>query len=341
MHATLLGKNLQELQGIAQEVGLPAYTGKQMAEWIYKKRVTDIAGMTNISQKGRAALAEKYIIGQHSPVCEACSADGTKKYLFAVGNSRFVEAVYIPDNDRHTLCVSTQAGCRMGCRFCMTGRLGFHGQLTTADILNQIFSIPEAAQLTNLVYMGMGEPFDNISAVMCSLNALTADWGCALSPRRITVSSVGLLPELKIFLEQSDCHLAISLHNPFPHERAELMPIEKKYPLAEILKLLRRYDFRHQRRVSFEYILFDGKNDTMRHAVELMKLLRNIPCRVNLIKFHSDGNSELQGSNPDRMEFFRDYLTKNGIMTTIRRSRGEDILAACGMLVARQEELTT
>ena len=202
----LLGKTLEELQAVAQEVGLPRFAGKQLAEWVYVRRATSFDEMTNISLKGREALKARYTIGRHAPVAEAVSKDGTKKYLFQVGErqkakgdeamrqeARYIEAVYIPDDDRATLCVSTQAGCKMGCKFCMTGTLGFHGHLSAADILNQIFSIPDSDKLTNIVYMGEGEPMDNLDNVLRSLNAMTSAWGCAWSPKRITVSSVGLL----------------------------------------------------------------------------------------------------------------------------------------------------
>ena len=265
----LLGKTLAELQAVAQEVGLPRFAGKQLAEWIYVRRATDFDEMTNISLKGREALKDRYTIGRHAPVAEAVSKDGTKKYLFQVGERRkaegdevrgerleagYIEAVYIPDDDRATLCVSTQAGCKMGCRFCMTGTLGFHGHLSAADILNQIFSIPDADKLTNIVYMGEGEPMDNLDNVLRSLHAMTSAWGCAWSPKRITVSSVGINKGLKRFIEESDCHLAISLHNPFAVERQEIMPIEKVNHLNDVIALLKQYDWSHQRRVSFEYI---------------------------------------------------------------------------------------
>lgn len=333
----LLGKTLDELQDVALSVGLPKFAGKQLAEWIYCKRATAFEQMTNISAKGRKNLAEKYTVGRMPHIAEAVSEDGTKKYLFPV-NGGVVEAVYIPDGDRATLCVSTQAGCRMGCKFCMTGTLGFHGQLTAAEILNQIFSIPDSERLTNLVYMGEGEPCDNIDNVLRSLQIMTAPYACAWSPHRITVSSVGLLPGLRRFLAESECHLAISLHNPFAVERAQLMPAEHAYPLAQVLDLIRQYDFRHQRRVSFEYILFKDRNDTLRHANQLRRLLGDFPCRVNLIRFHESPTetisvNDLHGTSMEQAEWFRDYLTANNIITTIRRSRGEDILAACGMLV--------
>ena len=328
----LLGKTLQELQAIAQEVGLPRFAGKQLAEWLYVRRATTFDEMTNISLKGREALKERYTVGRYAPIAEAISKDGTKKYLFQIGE-QFVESVYLPEDDRATLCVSTQAGCKMGCKFCMTGTLGFHGHLAAADILNQIFSIPDADKLTNIVYMGEGEPMDNLDNVLSSLEVMTSPWGCAWSPKRITISSVGINKGLKRFIEESDCHLAISLHNPFGAERQEIMPIEKVNQLSDVLALLKQYDWSHQRRVSFEYICWGGVNDTAKHAKELVRILKGLDCRINLIRFHAGVNQSFPNSNEKQMEWMRDYLTTKGITTTIRRSRGEDILAACGMLV--------
>lgn len=328
----LLGKTLSELQDVAINVGLPKFTGKQMAEWIYVHRVTSIDEMTNISIKGRDALKQNYEVGRYAPKAEAVSEDGTRKYLFQVGD-QYIESVYIPDEDRATLCVSTQAGCKMGCKFCMTGTLGFHGQLTSSDILNQVYSIPESRSLTNIVYMGEGEPMDNLEAVLRSIEILTAPYALAWSPKRITVSSVGVLPKLKEYLDACECHLAISLHNPFAVERQLIMPIENRYHITEVIQLLKQYDFTHQRRVSFEYICWAGQNDTPKHANELVRLLKGLECRVNLIRFHAGVDRDFPSSDERQMEWMRDYLTNNGVMTTIRRSRGEDILAACGMLV--------
>ncbi len=355
---TLLGKTLSELQEVALSVGLQKFAGKQLAEWLYVRRVRSFDEMTNISLKGREALKASYTIGRHAPVREAISQDGTRKYLFEVSFQHsatsnqlserfFIETVYIPEDDRATLCVSTQAGCKMGCRFCMTGTLGFHGHLSAAEILNQVFEIDDIAarhqqsSLSNLVYMGEGEPMDNIDEVLRSLEVLTAPYGCAWSPKRITVSTVGI-PAMKRFIEESECHLAVSMHNPFPAERAQIMPAEKIFSITEVVKLLKNYDWSHQRRVSFEYICWAGLSDTPRHAKELIRLLRGLPCRINLIRFHegveevATTNKESRhfpASNEKQMEWLRDYLTANGITTTIRRSRGEDILAACGMLV--------
>ena len=349
---SLLGKNSTELQEVALSMGLPKFAGKQLAEWLYVKRATSFDEMSNLSLKGREALKNAYTIGRQAPAREAISRDGTRKYLFPVQvktpqgvRMQYVESVYIPDGERATLCVSTQAGCQMGCRFCMTGTLGFHGQLSAADILNQIFEIDaltsddgRSGELTNIVYMGEGEPMNNIEAVLRSLDVLTAAYGCGWSPKRITVSSVGIIPGLKRFLEESECHAAISLHNPFAIERQQIMPSEKVYPIKEVIALLKQYDFSHQRRISFEYICFGGLNDSIKHADALLRLLRGLNCRINLIRFHEGVDNPLPASNEKQMVFLRDYLTSKGIPTTIRRSRGEDILAACGMLVNALEK---
>ncbi|MBR4432108.1 MAG: 23S rRNA (adenine(2503)-C(2))-methyltransferase RlmN [Paludibacteraceae bacterium] len=344
----LLGKNLAELQTVAAEVGLPRFAGKQLAEWLYVRRVTSFDDMTNISLKGREALRARYQIGRHAPIAQAQSVDGTIKYLFEVHigeTKQYIETVYLPEDDRATLCVSTQAGCKMGCRFCMTGTLGFHGQLSAAEILNQVFYLlspltsnlspltHNLSPLTNIVLMGEGEPMDNIDEVLRALDVLTADYGCAWSPKRITVSTVGVLDGLRRFLNESDCHLAISLHNPFAAERAAIMPAEKAWPMKEVISLLREYDWSHQRRVSFEYICWHGTNDTIKHAKELLRLLNGLECRINLIRFHAGVDKEFAASDERQMEWLRDYLSEHGITTTIRKSRGEDILAACGMLV--------
>lgn len=335
---SLLGKTFDELKTIVSELGMPSFTAKQISEWLYKKRAISIAEMSNISLKNRDLIAEKYEVGRTLPVQVMESEDGTKKYLFKTEGGHFIETVYIPEDDRATLCVSSQVGCKMGCAFCMTGKQGFIAQLSPTEIMNQILSIPESETLTNLVFMGMGEPFDNTLPMLRSLEILTADYGYGWSPRRITVSSIGLIPGMKVFLEKTNCHLAISLHTPFSTDRLLLMPIEKAYPISKVLEELRKYDFTKQRRVSFEYILFDGINDTMRHAVELVKILKGIDCRVNLIRYHTIPGVDLKGSGTEKITFFRDYLTNNGVTSTIRRSRGEDIFAACGMLSTLEKE---
>ncbi len=329
---TLLGKTLEELQAVALACGLPKFAGKQLAEWLYGKRVASIDQMTNISLKGREALKQAYEVGRKEPVAQVESKDGTKKYLFQI-NEQYIETVYIPEQDRATLCVSTQTGCKMGCKFCMTGTLGFHGHLTAGNILNQVLSIPESNQLTNIVLMGEGEPMDNITQVLRFLEIMTADYGLAWSPKRLTVSSVGLIPGLKRLLDESDCHVAISLHNPYHAERSQIMPAERAYAIEEVVCVLKQYDFSHQRRVSFEYICWGGLNDSEQYGDALLHLLQGLECRINLIRYHDGGQADFPASNETNMVRLRDYLTQKGITTTIRRSRGEDILAACGMLV--------
>lgn len=335
----LLGMTLTQLKEVVAQAGLPAFTAKQIAGWIYDKKVRTIDEMTNISVRNREKLSEKYIIGCTEPVEAQRSVDGTVKYLYQTLKGNYIETVFIPEADRATLCVSSQVGCKMNCRFCMTGKQGFSGNLTVTDILNQLYSLPERDLLTNVVFMGQGEPFDNLDAVLQATELLTADYGYAWSPKRITVSSVGLKKGLKRFLDESDCHLAISLHNPFPAERAAVMPAEKSFSITEITDLLRQYDFSHQRRLSFEYIVFGGVNDSQRHARELIRLLRGLDCRINLIRFHQIPRvDELKGASEETMLYLRDYLTRHGIFTTIRASRGEDIFAACGLLSTAKQQ---
>ena len=323
---------MQQLRAVTYSLGLPAFAAKQIFHWLYKKNVSSLELMTNLSQKARAMLDEKYEVGLSAPVTVQRSADGTAKYLFPTLSGETVESVFIPDKDRGTLCVSSQVGCRMGCRFCMTGRQGFQGHLTVTDILNQVFSLPEREQLTNIVFMGQGEPLDNLDAVLEATELLMHPDGWAWSPKRITVSTVGVRGELETFLKKSPCHLAVSLHNPFHDERLSMMPAENACPITDILALLKLQDWSHQRRISFEYIVFGGLNDTPRHAKELVRLLSPLECRVNLIRFHSIPDSPFREASESTMIWLRDYLTQHGVTTTIRASRGQDIWAACGLL---------
>lgn len=343
---TLLGLTLDELKDVARQLGMPAFTGSQIAKWIYERRVKSIDEMTNISKGNRAKLAESYEIGCMAPIESRHSKDGTVKYLFPVrttdgdtSRKRFVETVYIPEEGGHaTLCVSCEVGCKMNCLFCQTGKQGFHGYLTVADILNQAYSIPEADSLTNIVYMGQGEPMDNLDNVLRSTQILTAPYGWTWSPKRITVSSVGLRDKLQRFLNESDCQVAISLHSPIHEQREKLMPAEKGMAIKDVVDLLRDYDFSHQRRLTFEYIVFGGLNDSQTHAREICRLLKGLDCHVNLIRFHQIPNVPLHGASPERMETFRDYLTAHGFYCTIRASRGQDIEAACGLLSTKRQQ---
>lgn len=338
MTQPLLGKTLTELQDMCLQLSMPKFTAKQIAQWIYVKHVRSIDEMTNISKANREKLAAHYEVGCSAPIEAMRSVDGTVKYLFRTQNGHFVETVYIPDGDRATLCVSCQVGCKMNCLFCQTGKQGWQGDLEVADILNQIYSVEKADTLTNIVYMGQGEPFDNLDNVLKSLDIMTAEWGYAWSPRRITVSTVGLKKNLHRFLDENECHLAVSLHSPIHEQRLSMMPAEKQFPAQDIMTLLKKYDWSHQRRLTFEYILFGGINDSNLHAKELVKLLNGLDCRVNLIRWHKIPGVELNEVAPERMNAFRDYLNNHGVTCTIRASRGQDIYAACGLLSTKEQE---
>lgn len=337
----LLGMDARELRAVAARVQLPSFASRQMFRWLYQKHVCDIQDMTDISQKARATLAGEYAIGLMPHVECMRSTDGTVKYLFPTQSGHTVESVFIPDDDRGTLCVSCQVGCRMGCRFCMTGRQGFQGHLTATDILNQIYALPERDRLTNIVFMGQGEPLDNLDTVLKVTGLLMHEDGWAWSPKRITVSTVGVRNGLLRFLDESPCHLAVSLHNPFPQERKDMMPAENAFSINEFLPLLAQRDWSHQRRVSFEYIVFGGLNDTPRHARELVRLLAPLECRVNLIRFHSIPDTPFHSAPEETMVWLRDYLTRHGVTTTIRASRGQDIWAACGLLNTKNKQSLT
>lgn len=345
MKQVLLGKTLDELQALVQSGGMPRFVGKQLAEWIYNKRAASFDDMVNISKKNKEWLRENCEIGREAPIDCAVSSDGTRKYLFKAGGGKVIESVYIPDHDRATLCVSSQVGCKMNCYFCATGKLGFKGNLDAAQILNQILSIPPAQKkgeakltpLTNIVFMGMGEPLDNWKEVKRVIDVLTASWGLAWSPKRITVSTVGKLPQLKNLLDETDVHVAVSVHTANMEERAAMMPAQKAFPLKDVLNILRGYDFSHQRRLSIEYIMWRGVNDDMDHARSLARLLQGLDCRVNLIRFHAIPGVDLQPCSEERMIMFRNYLNSQGIIATIRTSRGEDIMAACGMLAGSKQ----
>lgn len=338
LKVNLLGKTLPQLQELCAAEGFPRFTAKQLCDWLYKKHVESIDAMTNLSLAQRARLNEMAYIGRETPVRCQVSRDGTKKYLFPVLDGHYIEAVYIPEEDRATLCVSCQVGCKMGCRFCVTGQQGFHGNLGAGDILNQLFSIPEYGELTNVVFMGMGEPMDNLDAILAATQTMTSDWGLGWSPKRITISTVGIVPGLKRFLDESQCHVAVSLHNAVPQERLQMMPVQKAFPLSEVLALLRHYDWSGQRRLSFEYTMFRGINDDQQHAQKLVDALKGLDCRVNLIRFHESPEAPYKTSMPTAIKAFQDYLNRHGVTCTLRASRGQDIDAACGLLAGRSRD---
>jgi 23S rRNA (adenine2503-C2)-methyltransferase len=328
----LMGMTGSELKEAVRALGMPAFTGGQIARWLYQQHVGSIDEMTNISKQNRERLKEHFTVGSMAPIDCQRSVDGTVKYLFPTADGKYVETVFIPDGERATLCVSCQVGCKMNCLFCQTGKQGWEGNLTAADILNQIYALPEREQLTNVVFMGQGEPMDNLDAVLRATEILTADDGYQWSPKRITVSSVGIRGKLKRFLDESQCHVAISMHSPLHEQRRQLMPAEGQMTIQEVVELLRHYDFTHQRRCSFEYICFGGLNDSLAHGREIVRLVEGLECRVNLIRFHAIPDVALPGADEERMDRLRDFLTARGVFTTIRASRGQDIFAACGLL---------
>lgn len=334
----LMGKSLAELREVATAVGMPRFAANQMEQWLYKRFVGSIDDMSNISKGNREKLSAAYTVGCMPYTERLESRDGTVKYLFPTASGKSVETVFIPDDDRATLCVSSQVGCKMNCLFCQTGKQGFEGNLTAGDILNQIYSLPERDRLTNIVFMGQGEPTDNLQSVLSATEIMTSDGGFAWSPKRITISSVGTR-NLKRLLDESQCHIAISLHAPQHELRAALMPIENSTRIDDVVELLRQYDFSHQRRLSFEYIVFAGENDTLEHAKKIVSLTRGLHCRINLIRFHHIPGTRLHGASDETMLRMRDYLTAHGVFTTIRASRGQDIFAACGLLnTARKQQ---
>jgi 23S rRNA (adenine2503-C2)-methyltransferase len=302
--------------------------------------------MSDLPKAARERLKSEFSLGLKFPIKESLSADGTKKYLFQTDAStlpglkaalpRFIEVAYMPDADRRTLCVSTQVGCKMGCLFCMTGKQGLQGNLSPGGILTQVRGIPEGESLTNIVYMGMGEPLDNLENVLKSLEILTADWGFGFSSQRVTLSSVGLLPALETFFQKSRVRFALSLHSPFEEERRSLMPVQNVHALSQVLDFLRKAQASDARRISIEYILFEGVNDTPRHRRELVRILAGLKTRVNLIHYHSIPDSPLRGSSAQVMLEFQEALVEKGIPASIRRSRGEDIQAACGLLSTKE-----
>lgn len=328
----LLGNTLSDLKAIASKLELPAFVATQLAYWLYKTNIQSYDEMTNISKKVRTLLADNYDLGVVASVKVEQSADGTRKYLYPVSKNKFIETAFIPEERRSTLCVSSQVGCKMGCLFCATGMQGFQAQLSAGQILNQLRSLPERDQITNIVFMGMGEPFDNVEAVMKAQEILTSAYGFELSARKVTVSTIGIVPAMEVFLRESKCNLAISVHSPFDDERRRLMPIQHVYPIKDVIETITRFDLGKYRRVSIEYIVFGGLNDTQKHVKELARLLNKIRCRINLIRFHPVPNVPLPPTNEERLIEFQKALNDKGIVTTIRASRGLDIDAACGLL---------
>ncbi len=334
----LFGMSLSELVALTAQHGLPKYVASQIAGWLYQRDISEISEMTNLSKKFRTALEEGYEVGIKEVVKQVKSKDGTAKYLFELDKGELVETALIPNRDRMTACISTQVGCKMGCRFCMTAQQGWQGSLIGNEILNQYRSVPEFKKITNIVYMGMGEPFDNYSEVMKSLDVLTSAWGYGMSPRRITVSTIGILDKTIDFINQSAVHLAISLHAANDKLRNDIMPATKPFPLKDLISSLHKHNWRGQRRLTFEYLLFNNVNDSIENAIELAKLIRGLNARVNLLNYHQLAGVNLFPASNDRVHAFQKSLEESGIGATIRRSMGEDVRAACGLLSSLNSE---
>ena len=335
----IFGKTQGEIVEIVKTSNLPGYTAGQITDWLYKKGVFNIEEMTNLTKAARQQLDSSYYVGLNAPSRFQQSEDGTRKYLFKVKLEKYIESVFIPETDRSTLCLSSQVGCKMGCLFCMTGKQGFLGNLAPGEILNQVMSLPEKDKLTNYVFMGMGEPLANTENVLKSLEIMTSTYGLGISPSRITVSTIGIIPGLEQIIDQSRCHLAVSLHTPFDEERQQLMPVQKVFPINRVVELFKRKAHDRQRRISFEYIMFKGINDTAKHINGLTRLLNGLRCRINLIRYHPIPDAPYESSDEETIQWFKARLNEKGILTTVRASRGKDIFAACGMLSTRYQAI--
>jgi 23S rRNA (adenine2503-C2)-methyltransferase len=329
---SLCGMTAQELKEIIGPAGFSDTHVNSVLNQIYKKSKKDINDLLNIPKELKHLLEEKTIPGFFSPSATEISVDKSIKYLFSASDGRSFETVFIPDDKRTTVCVSTQSGCRMGCPFCVTSSYGFRGNLTAGEIVNQVIALPDAGSVNHVVFMGMGEPMDNLENVLKACEIFTAEWGLSISSRNITVSTVGITDGIRQFLNRSSCNLTLSLHSPFSKERSLLIPAEGAFPFSEIIEMMKCFPRKKMRRFSVAYIMIKGFNDSDLHLEELKKLLAGTGIRVNLLPFHKTTNNPMLTSTPERMQWFKHSLVTSGISASIRKSRGEDISAACGLL---------
>jgi 23S rRNA (adenine2503-C2)-methyltransferase len=334
MNNAICGMTSTDLYEVLSQHGFNRAQTDKVLSGIYRKGVTQISKIEGVPKALKELLAAQFITGVYTPVSSQKSADNTVKFLFRNPDGLKFETVYLPDNKRKTVCISTQSGCRMGCPFCVTGRFGFRGNLSAGDMINQIISLPEARGVTHVVFMGMGEPMDNLEEALKACRIITSESGLAISSRNITVSTVGILPGLQEFIEKSDCNLTLSLYSPFPEERQLVVPAENRYPAHQIIDLMKSYPLMKKRRFSIAYVMMSDVNDTDRHLEALKRLLKDSPIRVNLIPYHHIGDDHNRSSTKARMEFFKHNLVISGISASIRKSRGEDISAACGLLAS-------
>jgi 23S rRNA (adenine2503-C2)-methyltransferase len=320
------------------ERGEKPYHARQVLKWLYQRGATSFAAMTDVSAALRARLEQEFSIRNLACVRMTAAADGTRKFLFALGDGRRIESVQIPAEDRLTLCVSSQVGCAMGCRFCATATVRPIRDLTAGEIVSQIWDVqqalPATQRLTNLVFMGMGEPLANYEQVVKAIEIITAEWGCNFSPRRVTVSTVGLVPQMKRLLEETSVNLTVSLTATTNTLRDDLMPVNRRFPLGQLMEACRTLPIAPRKRVTFAYTMLKDVNDSEADAKRLTKLLQGFRLKVNLIPFNPFPGSEFQPSPRPRIEHFRQALLDKGIMATIRESRGQDAQAACGQLAA-------
>lgn len=322
---------------LVAEFGKEGLTGRhalKIANELYKRNNTCLTEVRGVPVRLLRLVANSTYPGFYQAVSSNISADGTVKYLFRGDEDRMYETVYIPDGKRHTVCVSSQAGCRMGCPFCATGRYGFHGNLTVGEIVSQVTGIPYTQKITHVVFMGMGEPTDNLDNVLKAIKILTAEWGRAISAGNITVSTVGITSGISRFLDESECNLTVSLFSPVAEERRHLLPVEKKYPVHEIISILKNSILKKKRRLTLSYVMINGLNDSGTHLEELQRLLRGSGIRVNLLPYHPVKNDKHNSSSAERMQYFKHALVTSGISASVRKSRGVDISAACGLLAS-------
>jgi 23S rRNA (adenine2503-C2)-methyltransferase len=331
---SLCGLTADEIFNLTQPCGFSYSQAVLTALAIYRKRISEISSIDKLSKKLKFSLNEIAGSGIFLPVASEKSADNTVKYLFRSPSGKEFETVYIPDNKRNTVCVSTQSGCRMGCSFCRTARYGFRGNLTTGEILNQILSIPDSEKVTHIVFMGMGEPMDNLDNVLKACEIITAEWGLSISSRNVTVSTVGIEGALEKFLRSSECNLTLSLHTLFSGERIKIVPAEKQYPVKSIIDLMKLYPLKKKRRLSVAYVMIEDINDTDNHLCELISAFKGSNIRINLLPYHKSENDTNNSSTGERMQFFRHNLIISGVSASIRKSRGLDIAAACGQLAS-------